>query len=112
MSQREIARKDKVTIELSALLVLIKIAGDLGGQGKLISDQDRREAYELITEAVNDGASLPKACRCLGLTDRAFRNWRKQITEGKELKDGRQDRFNFKPRNALSEEERKTLIEL
>ena len=92
--------------------MLIKNAGDLGGQGKLISDQDRREAYELITEAVNDGASLPKACRCLGLTDRAFRNWRKQITEGKELKDGRQDRFNFKPRNALSEEERKTLIEL
>ena len=54
---------------------------------------------------------MPKACRCLGLTDRAFRNWRKQITEGKELKDGRQDRFNFKPHKALSEEERKTLIE-
>ena len=77
----------------------------------MISDQDRREAYELITEAVNNGASLPKACQCLGLTDRTFRNWRKQITEGKELKDGRQDRSNFKPRNALSEEERKTLIE-
>jgi hypothetical protein len=36
-----------------------KSAGDLGGQGKLISDQDPREAYELITEAVNNGASLP-----------------------------------------------------
>ena len=60
---------------------------------------------------MNNGASLPKACQCLGLTDRTFRNWRKQITEGKELKDGRQDRSNFKPRNALSEEERKTLIE-
>ena len=26
---------------------------------------------------MNNGASLPKACQCLGLTDRTFRNWRK-----------------------------------
>ncbi len=79
----------------------------MGGRGKLISALDRRNAIELINEAVKNGARLSQACRLLNITDPTYRNWKTKGEDGGV--DGRTTRVQH-PANALSAEERAALI--
>ena len=79
----------------------------MGGRGKLIRALDRRNAIELINEAVKNGARLSQACRLLNITDRTYRNWKTKGEDGGV--DGRTTRVQH-PANALSAEERAALI--
>ena len=47
----------------------------------MISASDRRQAVELIDEAVAAGASLKRACEELGLSLRSYQRW----TQGDDL---------------------------
>ena len=79
----------------------------MGGRGKLIRALDRRNAIELINEAVKNGARLSQACRLLNITDPTYRNWKTKGEDGGV--DGRTTRVQH-PANALSAEERAALI--
>ena len=42
----------------------------------MISAPDRKMAVELITEAVDSGAALYKACAELGISKRTYNRWK------------------------------------
>ena len=42
----------------------------------MINASDRRQAVELIEEAVNAGAALYKACNELGISKRTYNRWK------------------------------------
>ena len=42
----------------------------------MINASDRRQAVELITEAVDAGAALYKACAELGISKRTYNRWK------------------------------------
>lgn len=47
-----------------------------GRRGRMINATDRRQAVELITEAVDAGAALYKACKELGISKRTYNRWK------------------------------------
>ena len=98
----ELKRKEKALAETAALLVLKKSSSDLGGQRRRkISEQDRRQAIELVEQSVNDGARRAKACELLGISVRTLYRW----NAGTELADQRRGPKG-KPQNALSDQEK------
>lgn len=105
---REIQRKEKALAEAAALLVLKKkSAGDLGGQGKMISTRDRQKAVELVTEAVAASVRALEACKCLGIAFSSYLKWR-DCPEDEDQRPKRE--FAANPR-ALSSEERQAVYE-
>ena len=75
----------------------------------MISTSDRRKAVELINEARESGARLAPACRILALTARTYQRW----TQGGEVDhDRRPDALRRRPDHALSEEERRGILDM
>jgi len=70
----------------------------------MISAPDRREAMQLIDEAVSAGARQASACERLGLSKRTVQRWR-QAPE-----DGRPGARHDAPANKLKQEERTALL--
>jgi putative transposase len=74
----------------------------------MISPSDRREAVELIGEAVNSGAALYKACEELGISKRTYNRWKKTDSD---YIDKRTICEHPEPANKLSQEERKKILD-
>ena len=75
----------------------------------MISTQDRQDAIELINEAVKAGARRARACQELGLCERTYRRW---LQGGSLQSDRRPEALRPRPANALSEAERKHVLDL
>ena len=75
----------------------------------MISTQDRQDAIELIDEAVKAGARRARACQELGVCERTYRRWQQG---GALQSDRRPDAARPTPANALSEAERKRVLDL
>ena len=75
----------------------------------MISDSDRVTAVELINEARASGCRLKPACDELNITPRTYQRW---TEEGAVKKDQRPLVERSSPKNKLSEEERKEIIEV
>lgn len=78
-----------------------------GQRGRLISPQDRKQAVELISEAVETGAGLLKACKKLGIHSRTYNRWKKEGYVDKRTTCERPE-----PKNKLSETEVKHILEV
>jgi len=74
----------------------------------MISASDRNEAIKLIKEAVSNGAREEKACEELGISRRTVQRWRSNRTP---VDDQRPYAERPTPKNKLSEEERKTIVQ-
>jgi transposase InsO family protein len=75
----------------------------------MISTPDRREAVELIDEAVAAGARKARACELLGLSLRTVQRW---TCDGEVGEDRRPSAERPTPPNALSEAERAAVLEV
>ena len=75
----------------------------------MISTQDRQDAIELIDEAVKAGARRGRACQELGICERTYRRWQQG---GSLQSDRRPEAARPTPANALSEAERKRVLDL
>jgi putative transposase len=75
----------------------------------MISTRDRREAIELIEEAVAAGARKALACELLGLSVRTVQRW---SGEGEVIEDRRPSAERPTPPNALSDAERAKVREI
>lgn len=74
----------------------------------MISAPDRREAVELIEEAVNAGASARRACEDLGLSQRTYQRWR----QGDGVReDRRPEAERPEPANKLTSPEREQILD-
>ena len=73
----------------------------------MISTPDRREAIELIEEAVAGGARKAQACNVLGLSLRTVQRWRQ---DGQLNSDRRPEATRPTPKHALSAEEREAVL--
>ena len=73
----------------------------------MISPQDRRQALDLINEAVSQGVRSVKACEYLGIAFSTYLKWSK----APEAEDGRITAEHTRNSRALSEEERQAVIE-
>jgi len=80
-----------------------------GGRGKLIKDEHRVLAVELIIEANNAGARLFKACEVLGISIRTYQRWKNP--DGSVNLDKRPLTQRKAPQNKLSDEEREFVLE-
>ena len=80
-----------------------------GRRGRLISASDRRQAVELISEAVETGATLYKACREIGISKRTYNRWRKNTNN---YIDERKTCVRPDPSNKLSQEERTLILKM
>jgi len=74
----------------------------------MISAPDRRNACELIEEAVQAGARRERACAELGITARTYRRW---TEEGRVRADARPQAERPRPVNKLSDAERARVLE-
>jgi putative transposase len=73
----------------------------------MISAPDRRQAVELIEEAVGAGAATDKACEVMKISHRTYQRW----TEDDELKvDGRPQAQRPEPSNKLTVQEREEIL--
>jgi transposase-like protein len=108
--ERELQRKEKAPAETAALLVLRKKAeaiwGDREDDGS--APKNRRQAVELIQDAVQSGARRAQACAALGLSLRTYQRW---VQEGGVKADGRPLAKRPEPSNKLSAEERARVLE-
>ena len=68
---------------------------------------DRENAIQLIKDAVESGACLPKACKELGISPRTYRRW---TAGGTVQSDCRPTALRPPPSNKLSEEERREIL--
>ena len=75
----------------------------------MISTQDRQDAIELIDEAVKAGARRGRVCQELGICERTYRRWQQG---GSLQSDRRPEAARPTPANALSEAERKRVLDL
>lgn len=75
----------------------------------MISFDDRLLAIELIKEAVTNGAREEKACEVLGISHRTLFRWR---SDKAPKEDQRPYAKRPEPKNKLSNEERKRIIEV
>ena len=73
----------------------------------MISASDRRTAVELISEAVEAGAALYKACRELGISKRTYNRW---MNSDNGYVDKRTTCIHPEPANKLTEEERQEIL--
>ena len=80
-----------------------------GRRGRLISASDRRQAVELISEEVEFGAALYKACEELGISKRTYNRWRKSTND---YIDERITCVRPEPVNKLSQDERKLILKM
>lgn len=80
-----------------------------GRRGQLILLDDRRHYEELVNEAVLAGASKYKACEVIGLSIRTLQRWQ---AEGEITADKRPTASRPVPTNKLTEQERKTIINI
>lgn len=78
-----------------------------GHRGRLISARDREQAVELISEAVESGARLYKACKLLGIHPRTYNRWRVS-----DYIDKRTTCERPEPKNKLSKEEKELILEV
>src|SRR5919199_1288574 len=86
-----------------------KRRGGLGRRrGRMISTPDRRNALALIDQAAAAGARRAQACAELGLDERTCRRWRARDGAPE---DRRPTAPRPTPRNKLSEEERKAVLD-
>lgn len=74
----------------------------------MISASDRREAVKLITEAVDAGAALYKACREIGISKRTYNRWRNTDSD---YIDKRTICERKEPKNKLTPEERRRILD-
>ncbi|OQA25688.1 MAG: Integrase core domain protein [Firmicutes bacterium ADurb.Bin354] len=74
----------------------------------MISASDRRQAVELISEAVNSGAALYKACEELGISKRTYNRWRNTDND---YIDKRTTCERPEPVNKLAKEERQEILD-
>lgn len=79
-----------------------------GPRGKLIPLSERKLAIELIDEARADGARLEPACEILGITSRTYQRWTRESTV---VGDQRPTANRPTPKNKLTKEERKAIIQ-
>jgi putative transposase len=73
----------------------------------MISTRDRRQAIELIEEAVAAGARKAWACKVLGLSVRTVQRW---VEAGEVSSDARPTAVRPKPAHALSQTERDAVL--
>lgn len=78
-----------------------------GQRGRLISAQDRENTVELISEAVNAGARLYKACELLGIHPRTYNRWRDS-----DFIDKRTTCERPEPKNKLTLEEEQEILDI
>lgn len=78
-----------------------------GRRGRLISASDRRQAVELISESVDSGAALYKACAELGISKRTYNRWRNNTND---YIDERTTCVRPEPANKLTQDERKLIL--
>ena len=74
----------------------------------MISTPDRQNAIMLIEQATAAGARRARACAELGIDERSYRRWR---ALGSVPQDRRPTAPRPAPRNALSEEERRAVLD-
>ncbi len=75
----------------------------------MIGAPDRRQAMELIQEAVQAGARCAAACAALNLSVRTYQRW---VREGGVKADGRPSAERPEPANKLGPEERGRVLEI
>ncbi|SDB69019.1 hypothetical protein SAMN02910263_04347 [Butyrivibrio sp. INlla16] len=75
----------------------------------MISASDRRQAVELISEAVGSGAALYKACNELGISKRTYNRWKNTDND---YIDKRTTCERPEPVNKLSQEERQEILDI
>jgi putative transposase len=80
-----------------------------GRRGRLISASDRRQAVELISEAVDSRAALCKACAELGISKRTYNRWRNNTND---YIDERTTCVHPEPANKLTQDERKMILKM
>ena len=52
-----------------------------GRRGRLISASDRKQAVELISDAMDAGAACYKACEELGISKRTYKRWKNNAND-------------------------------
>lgn len=76
----------------------------------MISASDRSKAIELINEAVICGARLMKACAEIGITERTYYRWTKQLKTLGTVEDLRPICQRPEPANKISPDERSRIL--
>ena len=79
-----------------------------GRRGRLISASDRKQAVELISDAMDAGAACYKACEELGISKRTYKRWKNNAND---YIDERTTCVHPEPANKLTKEERKKILE-
>ena len=74
----------------------------------MISASDRKQAVELIEEAVDQGARRYRACEEMGITVRTLQRWTR---DGGVKTDGRPGAKRAEPKNKLTPQERQTIVD-
>ncbi len=77
----------------------------------MISSSDRSRAIELIDAAVKCGAKLFEACKEIGITERTYYRWIKQLSTMGTIEDLRPIVKRPEPANKLTKQEREKIIE-
>lgn len=80
-----------------------------GRRGRLISASNRRKAVELISESVDSGAALYKACEELGINKKTYNRWKKTDSE---YIDKRTICVHPEPANKLTKEEKEKILRI
>lgn len=75
----------------------------------MINSSDRRQAVELITEAVETGARLCRACEELSISKRTFNRWKNNDSE---YVDKRTICNRPEPANKITQEEKEKILEV
>lgn len=78
-----------------------------GRRGRMINATDRKQAVELIDEAVDSGAALYKACKELGISKRTYNRWKDS-----DYIDKRTTCVRPEPANKLTSEERQKILDM
>lgn len=76
-------------------------------RGRLTSSSDREEAVKLIGEAVENGASLYKACDEIGISKRSYNRWKSG-----DYTDKRTTCTRPEPANKITESEKEKILEI
>ena len=66
---------------------------------------------ELIDEAVDHGARLPKACECINITDRTYYRWKELERKYNSFEDRRIYADHTNPANKLTPNERQQVLD-
>lgn len=75
----------------------------------MINASDRRQAVELIKEAVDSGAAMHKACTELGISKRTYNRWKNTDSD---YIDKRTICARSEPANKLTKEERQEILDI